>query len=67
MKHLNKKSVRVYMFVIFETPQQLGTLMVLDAVAIPEMKNVQNLSLNWKKTSTMVWNCLVDVLRKMFQ
>ena len=45
----------------------LGTLMILNAVAIPEMKNVQNLSLNWKKTSMMAWNCLVDVLQKMFQ
>ena len=45
----------------------LGTLMILNAVAIPEMKNVQNLSLNWNKTSMMAWNCLVDVLQKMFQ
>ena len=44
-----------------------GTLMILNVVAVPEMKNVQNLSLNWNKTSMMAWNCLVDVLQKMFQ
>ena len=41
--------------------------MILNAVAIPVMKNVQNLSLNWKKTSMMAWNCLVDVLQNLFQ